>query len=601
MTVPMLDELIQLAAGEGAHEIVLGMAHRGRLNVLAHNLGRPYDTIFAEFEGASSLEAVTTMPQGGTGDVKYHHGADGSYRLADGSSIIVRLESNPSHLEYVSPVAEGACRAAQTQREGPHAEHDRNAARADRRARRRVLPRPGRRRRDLQPAGARRLHGRRHRPPDHEQPGRLHHRSRRRPLDPVGLRPGQGLRRADHPRQRRPPRGVRRRRAPGLRLPPAVRPRRAHRPDRLPPLRPQRGRRARLHPAADVHAASRSTRACATCTPSSCSRRRSCDRQDVDRKGEEVWEELSSAHTGAQGRDLTLGLGVRRAADRRVPARPLAEPRRRDRGARRPPARAQRGAAARCPRTSRSTPSSCACSSAGARRWAPTAASTGARPRRSPSPRCWSTARPCGSPARTPSAAPSATATWSSTTPRPAARSRPSRTSPTRSAPIEVHNSPLSEVACLGFEYGYSQEAPETLVLWEAQFGDFVNAAQVIIDQFIVSGLAKWGQTSRLTLLLPARLRGLGPRALLGAAGALPGARRRGQHPRGQPDDAGPVLPPAAPAGADRQAAAARAHDAQVAAAPAAGDQPHRAPVRDARSIPVLGRAARRRGAGHAG
>ncbi len=73
-------------------------------------------------------------------------------------------------------------------------------------------------------------------------------------------------------------------------------------------------------------------------------------------------------------------------------------------------------------------------------------------------------------------------------------------------APMELHNSPLSEMACVGFEYGYSQEAPETLVLWEAQFGDFVNGAQVIVDQFIVSGLAKWGQTSRLTLLLPARL-----------------------------------------------------------------------------------------------
>jgi len=91
------------------------------------------------------------------------------------------------------------------------------------------------------------------------------------------------------------------------------------------------------------------------------------------------------------------------------------------------------------------------------------------------------------------------------------ARWAPIQHLPGARAPFELHNSPLSEFACLGFEYGYAVAAPEALVLWEAQFGDFANGAEVIIDQFIFSGLAKWGQTSRLTLLLPHGYEGQGP------------------------------------------------------------------------------------------
>ncbi|MGE5744407.1 MAG: multifunctional oxoglutarate decarboxylase/oxoglutarate dehydrogenase thiamine pyrophosphate-binding subunit/dihydrolipoyllysine-residue succinyltransferase subunit, partial [Gemmatimonadota bacterium] len=121
--VPMLDLTIELAGNSGAREVVIGMAHRGRLNMLAHVVNLPYETIFAEFEGGRNVEETLT-PEGGTGDVKYHHGAEGTYRTEFGKTVTVTLSPNPSHLEAVNPVVEGRARAEQTSRRGPEAHHD---------------------------------------------------------------------------------------------------------------------------------------------------------------------------------------------------------------------------------------------------------------------------------------------------------------------------------------------------------------------------------------------------------------------------------------------------------------------------------------------
>src|SRR5690349_7734733 len=86
--VPMLDEAISLSAEAGAHEVVIGMAHRGRLAVLAHTLGQPYETILREFEGERTIEAVVSTPKGGSGDVKYHLGAEGVRKTTSGEITV---------------------------------------------------------------------------------------------------------------------------------------------------------------------------------------------------------------------------------------------------------------------------------------------------------------------------------------------------------------------------------------------------------------------------------------------------------------------------------------------------------------------------------
>src|SRR5207237_2302178 len=125
--VPMLDETVELAAEGGAHEVVIGMAHRGRLSVLAHTLGQPYEQLLREFEGERTIEAVVATSEGGTGDVKYHLGAEGVRNTRSGK-VTVTLGANPSHLEAVDPVVEGRTRAEQTDRSTGGGIHDPNVA-----------------------------------------------------------------------------------------------------------------------------------------------------------------------------------------------------------------------------------------------------------------------------------------------------------------------------------------------------------------------------------------------------------------------------------------------------------------------------------------
>jgi 2-oxoglutarate decarboxylase len=107
--IPVLDLILNEASDHNVVEAVIGMAHRGRLNVLANIIGKSYDSIFSEFEDIRDPNSIE-----GSGDVKYHLGATGKYKTRNEKSITVSVASNPSHLEWVNPVVEGIARAKQT-------------------------------------------------------------------------------------------------------------------------------------------------------------------------------------------------------------------------------------------------------------------------------------------------------------------------------------------------------------------------------------------------------------------------------------------------------------------------------------------------------
>jgi multifunctional 2-oxoglutarate metabolism enzyme len=507
MTVPMLDQLIQLGATEGAREIVIGMAHRGRLNVLAHNLGRSYDSIFAEFEGTSTLEPITTIPQGGTGDVKYHHGAQGSYQLPRDESVVVRLESNPSHLEFVDPVVAGATRAAQTTRQGPHVHRDTNLAipiilHGDA-----ALPAQGvvSETLNLQALDGYTVGGTIHFIQNNQVGFTTDSEDARSTTWASDLAKGFDVPiihvNADDVAAC----------VSAVRLAFAFRQEFGH--DVLIDLI---GYRRFGHNEADEpaytqpsmyqvikkHPPVRELFARQLIEEGVVSEQESTEMTD------QVWALLTEAHeqlkeriaaargvehaTGEYQLDRTPSPEVRTAveADRlqvlgeellSVPEGFMVHPKLvRQLDQRRQALESGEGII-----------------------WAHAEALA------------FASLLTDGLPIRL-TGQDTERGTFSQRhlvlhDAKTGQEYSPIQHLPGAQAPMELHNSPLSEVACVGFEYGYSQEAPETLVLWEAQFGDFVNGAQVIIDQFIVSGLAKWGQSTRLTLLLPHGYEGSGP------------------------------------------------------------------------------------------
>ena len=520
--VPMLDELIQLSGELGAKEVVIGMAHRGRLNVLAHNLGRPYDTIFAEFEGASTLEAVTTIPQGGTGDVKYHHGTQGTYQLPGGGTIRVNLESNPSHLEFVSAVVEGATRAAQTSREGPHALQDTDAA----------VPIvihgdasfPGQgvvsETLNLQALDGYKVGGTVHiimnnqvgftTDPDDARSTRWASDLAKGfdvPIIHVNADDVQACMSA-------------------VRLAFAFRKEFGH--DVLIDLIGYRrfGHNESDEPAytqPEMYAKIKSKKRVSELWAERLVADGVVSKEEVDKLAQGVWDNLTLLHQ-------RLKTKIAAAAEHGAEEQSTGE------------YRLDRSPS---PEVSTAVPAERLRKLGGELLKAPDGFTVHPKLVKQLE-RRREALNDGGPPAHpsTPSSAPGID--WAhgealafaslltegtpirltgQDTERGTFSQRhlvwhdvktgqtvcPIQSLPEALAPLELHNSPLSELACMGFEYGYSQEAPETLVLWEAQFGDFVNSAQVIVDQFITSGLAKWGQTSRLTLLLPHGYEGSGP------------------------------------------------------------------------------------------
>jgi multifunctional 2-oxoglutarate metabolism enzyme len=509
--VPMLDEVATLAKRGGAEEVVFGMAHRGRLSVLAHTLGRSLESIFAEFEGSKAIEAVkavAAIPHGGTGDVKYHYGHVGSFTTPDGKEIEVGLYPNPSHLEFVDPVVTGAARSSQSVREGAELKHDPRIALP-------VL-----------------LHGDAAFPAQGVVSETLNLQSLRGYTtggtvhiiqnNQVGFT-------TDPQEARSTPYAADM--AKGFNVPivhvnaddveacvAAVRLAMAYRErwgrdvvidligyrrfghnetDEPAYTQPLMAAAIKQHPpVSEIYAEKLIGEG--VLSPDDVEATSKARREELDSTLKELRRKMEAGEY--EDPTVTTGTGeLDRSAspevDTRVPADRL---------------RALNEELLTVPDSF-----------------------TIHRKLRKPLGKRREALEEGGIEFGHAEALAFASLVTENVHVRLTGQDTERGTFSHRhlvlhdektglkycpmqhlaeaDAPFELYNSPLSETACLGFEYGYSAAEPDSLILWEAQFGDFGNAGQVIIDSFIVSGEAKWGQVKRLTLLLPHGYEGGGP------------------------------------------------------------------------------------------
>jgi 2-oxoglutarate dehydrogenase E1 component len=501
--IPMLDLAVELAAEAGAHEVVMGMAHRGRLNVLTHILGKPYDYVLREFEGERTIEAVTADPEGGTGDVKYHLGTR-STRNAESGSIRVTLCANPSHLEFVDPIVEGRARAAQTDRQHSHPLHDPTVALPILIHGDAAFPGQGIVAETLNLGS---LAG-------YSTGGTLHLISNNQvgfttdPADDRSTRYSSDLAKgfdlpifhvnADDPEASlsviRLAMAFRRRFGKDVVVDLVGYRRFGHNEqDEAAYTQPLMVQQIQRHPTVrDLYARALVEEGVV-------------DEEEVERLFNEVQGRLREAHEQ-----------LKESFQQHIP------PKSKDEST--PPTGSHQIITAVTadrlralneqllevpegftvhPKLAKQLERRREAIETGGIDWGHAEALA------------FATLLEDGIPIRlTGQDTERGTFSHRHIVLHDAVTGEvftPVRHVPGANASFEVHNSPLSENAALGFEYGYSTAAPEALVLWEAQFGDFVNGAQVIVDQFIVSGLSKWRQQSHVTLLLPHGYEGNGP------------------------------------------------------------------------------------------